>query len=244
MADQPFMNVKNNIFNRHFGGQWEKATWSTDPYVTGYHFIRFDKMPKNIYTTDKSLEVADMITILSACCTGVTPPGGTLTNIEYTGLGGIKWGVPGGVDYGNSITIKYIEMDGTPIYKINHAWFKMIRDYRLGISVGKKEGNYADLSGSHSKANYAAVLYYWTTAPDGITPEYYACYDGVYPTKDPQDSFSSDVETIGRLDIDIEYHLDFIWTEPWVQTKVQGFYSAGGDNTLRSSTDNFLKFSL
>ena len=72
----------------------------------------------------------------------------------------------------------------------------------------------------------AATLYYWTTAPDGGEPEYFVCYDGVFPTKDPQDLFSSDIETTGKLDIEIEFNVDYAWHEPWVLDKVRKF---GGD---------------
>ncbi|GAG16618.1 unnamed protein product, partial [marine sediment metagenome] len=51
----------------------------------------------------------------------------------------------------------------------------------------------------------------------------YAVYDGVFPTKDPQDLYTSDVETVGRLDVEIEFNVDYAWHEPWVRTKCQGF---------------------
>jgi hypothetical protein len=69
-------------------------------------------------------------------------------------------------------------------------------------------------------------MWYWTTAPDGRTVEYCACYDGVFPKKDPQDLFGSDVETVGRLDIEIEFNVDYGWHEPWVLEKCQTFADA------------------
>ena len=62
-------------------------------------------------------------------------------------------------------------------------------------------------------------MYYWTTAPDARTVEYYAAYDGVFPGKDPQDLYTSDVETVGRLDLEIEFNVDYAWHEPWVYEK-------------------------
>jgi hypothetical protein len=99
----------------------------------------------------------------------------------------------------------------------------MIRDYRLGISDILKDDD--DGSG-WVKSKYASTLYYWTTAPDGISIEYYACYDGVFPTKDPQDLFSGDVETVGRLDIEQEFKFDYMWHEPWVKSKCETYASA------------------
>ena len=69
------------------------------------------------------------------------------------------------------------------------------------------------------KQSDSGLMYYWTTAPDGVTVEYYACYDGMFPAKDPQDLFTSDVETIGRLDVEIEFNVDYTWREPWVFNK-------------------------
>ena len=66
-------------------------------------------------------------------------------------------------------------------------------------------------------------MYYWTTAPDAKTVEYFACYDGVFPTKDPQDLFTSDVETVGRLDIEIEFNVDYVWHEDWVKSNCQKY---------------------
>jgi hypothetical protein len=153
----------------------------------------------------------------------VTPPGGTLNKVEFTGLGGIKWGVPGNIDYGNEVSIKFLEMKGTPILDIMHAWVKLIRDYRMGAS----NDLLSDIKGGdYSNSTYAAELYYWTTAPDGNEVQYYACYDGVFPNKDPQDLFTSDVESIGRLDIEIGFNVDHIWHEDWVKIKCQDLANA------------------
>ena len=105
-------------------------------------------------------------------------------------------------------------MAGLPISSIMHAWVKMIRDYRTGVSNLEGDDNY-------TKPNYACVMYYWTTKPDGKTLEYYACYDGCFPSKDPQDLLTSDIETVGRLDVEIEFNVDYAWHEPWVKTKIE-----------------------
>jgi len=208
-----FSNVNKNRFSRNFGGT---QIGVADPYVTGYHHIYFTGLPDLLakYTGEKK---PDMESLLSASCLSVTPPGGTLNKIKFTGLGGTKWSVPGNIDYGNTVSVKFLEFNTLPITNIFHNWIKMIRDYRSGVT-DIIDGN--DGAG-YSKKTYACLLYYWTTAPDGKTVEYYACYDGVFPTKDPQDLFSSDVETVGRLDVEIEFSLDYIWHEDWVKTKCQ-----------------------
>jgi hypothetical protein len=216
-----FSALLQNRMTRKFGGTMVGVA---DPYVTGYHFIWFDKLPKNLqnYTKNGVSGIADpehIKTVLSASCLSVTPPGGTLNRIEYTGLGGLKFSVPGNIDYGTGVSLKFVEFNKTPILDIMHGWVKMIRDYRTGVS-DLEDGVQGD---GYSNSTYAGLLYYWTTAPDGKTVEYYACYDGVYPTKDPQDLFTSDVETVGRLDVEIEFNVDYTWHETWVKDKCQGF---------------------
>ena len=211
-----------NLATKRFGGT---MTGMAEPYITGYHFIRFEQIPSIIpeYLTPYDIGVSSVGQIsdmLSGTCLGVTPPGGTLNKAEFTGVGGIKWAVPANIDYGNTVSVKFLEMAGTPIAHIMHCWVKMMRDYRTGVSHSVSN------TGGITKKDYSSVLYYWTTAPDGITVDYCAAYDGVFPTKDPQDLFTSDVETVGRLDIEIEFNVDYAWHEPWVKDKCQTLTSA------------------
>jgi hypothetical protein len=214
-----FAQLGENILTRKFGGT---TMGVADPYVSGYHFVWFDKLPtgllKYVQETGNSKigSIGDIQRVLAASCLGVTPPGGTLSKIEFTGLGGIKWAVPGNVDYGNEVSMKFLEFSGTPLLDIMHGWVKMIRDYRTGTSNlidGDQEGD------GYTKKTYAGLVYYWTTAPDAQTVEFFACYDGIFPTKDPQDTFSSDVETVGRVDLDIAFNVDYTWRENWVRSK-------------------------
>ncbi len=218
-----FAELGQNILTRKFGGT---TTGVADPYSSGYFFIFFDRLPEKL-STYTSLGISgissnsEIQNILAASCIGVTPPGGTLNKIEFTGLGGVKWAVPGNIDYGNSVSLKFIEFSKTPILDIMHGWVKMIRDYRTGIT----ELESGDSGEGYTKKVYAATCYYWTTTPDGKTVEYYACYDGMFPSKDPQDLFSSDVETVARLDIEIEFNVDYIWHEKWVKDKCSNLTS-------------------
>ena len=216
-----FATLKENILTRKFGGT---TVGTADPYLTGYHFIWFESLPSNLvnFTTEGNAgigSISDIQYILAASCMSVTPPGGTLNKVEYTGLGGIKWSVPGNIDYGNAVTIKFTEFNKTPIFDIFHGWFKLIRDYRTGVTdlIDGDEGD------GYSKSTYAGGMYYWTTTPDAQSIEYYAYYDGMFPNKDPQDLFTSDVETVGKLEIEIEFNVDTAWHEPWVKTKCESY---------------------
>jgi hypothetical protein len=224
-----FSEVQNNFYTRKLGGT---SIGVADPYVTGYHFIWFDKIPnglaKAIQLNNSGIaggsgiqDEQEIKKVLAATCLSVTPPGGTLNKVEYTGLGGVKWAVPGNIDYGNTVSVKFFEFNKTPILDIMHGWVKLIRDYRTGVASASLEDGAEGVG--YSKRTYAGLMYYWTTAPDGVTVEYYACYDGMFPAKDPQDLFTSDVETVGRLDVEIEFNVDYAWHEPWVFKKCQGF---------------------
>ena len=234
-----FSGLGTNFLSRKFGGTTVGSI--AEPYVSGQFFVWFDKLPSMLTTyTSKGRSglssVGEIQNVLAASCLSVTPPGGTLNSIEFTGLGGVKWTVPGNIDYNTSVSCKFLEFKGTPILDIFHSWVKMIRDYRLGVTEILQD---SDDGKSYSKSTYGGTMYYWTTAPDGVTVDYYACYDGIYPTKDPQDLYSGDVETVGRLDVEIEFKLDYAWHEPWVLDKCKGFaqtYSAASKTRLAEQT--------
>jgi len=216
-----FTNVTKQVATRNMGGT---LVGIAEPYVTGYHHIWFDYLPEIVKvdanTVPGNLTDKEVQALLAGSCLSVTPPGGTLNKISFTGLGGTKWAVPGSIDYGDSISIKFVEYSGLPICQIFHEWVKGIRDYRTGVSSKLIAGN--DRTG-YSKKQYAARLYYWTTAPDGVTVEYYACYTGVFPTKDPQDLLSSDVENVGKIEPEIEFNVDYVWHEDWVLEKCRSY---------------------
>jgi len=229
-----FAALQENILTRKFGGT---NVGTAEPYLSGYHFCWFSYLPPQIVNYSKLgnsglSSTADIQNVLAATCTSVTPPGGTLQKVEYTGLGGVKWAVPGNIDYQNSVSLKFIEFWSEPILDIMHGWVKMIRDYRTGTTnlAATTDG------GGYTKKDYAGTLYYWTTAPDAQRVEYFACYDGVFPTKDPQDLYHGDVESVAKLDVEIEFNVDYIWHEPWVLANCQNYASlfAAAKNTVQN----------
>jgi len=217
-----FAELGNQLLSRKFGGT---TTGVANPLLSGYFFIWIENIPTALlqYTAEGGSGISstsEIQNILAASCIGVTPPGGTLNAVDFTGLGGVKWTVPSNIDYGNTVSTKHIEFENTPILDIYHGWIKMIRDYRMGITDVLE--SYDDGSGN-SKATYACTIYYWTTTPDGKYVQYYACYDGCFPKKDPQDLYSGDVETVGRIDVEQEWNLDYAYHEPWVKDKCQSY---------------------
>lgn len=216
-----FAELGRNILTRKFGGTIYGVA---DPYVTGYHFIWFDKLPPKLPEYSKNgnsgiSAIQDIQLVLAASCVRVTPTasGGTITPVPFNGLGGLKWAVPGNIDYGDTVTITFLEFNKTPVYDIIHGWVKMIRDYRTGTTdlVDGSDGS------GYTKKTYAGLMYYFTTTPDAQTVEYYACYDGVFPLRDPGELFLGDITTSDKLEIELDFHVDYAWHEPWVKNKCQ-----------------------
>ena len=226
-----FAPINENQYDRNFGGTVKGVA---DPYISGYHFIHFTKIPDQTETYAKyadggraSLSKDEIIKLFDASCLSVTPPGGTLNKAEFTGLGGTKFSVPTNVDYGNTLTIKFLEYSAVPILSAVSGWVRMIRDYRTGVS--RLDAN-AD---AYTKSAYAGAVLYWTTKPDGVTVEQSAFYTGVFPTKDPLDLYTGDLTAVDKLEVDIEFNVDWIWHEDWVhsaaQSKSDSLHKTGKD---------------
>jgi len=204
------------LLNRRFASKLN----SEDAYVTGYFYSLFqnDKVFDKVYqlysklyqsTKNYTYDIpissgSDMIHLLAATCTAApTIPGGTLNKSTITALGGTKWGAAGSIDYGDTVTLKFVEFSGIPVAKTISSWFNLIRDRNAGRSnLGK---------GEYTKSNFYGNLSYFTTKPNGVDIEFAIVLEGVCPLKDPMDLFTSDVGTVDGLQLDIDFHVDSIW---------------------------------
>jgi len=223
-AANAFAALKENRFSRKWGGT--TAGSAVDPYISGYFFTHWAAVPPKLHeyspiASNSGVSDSGTVTdVLHAACLAVTIPGGTVNKAEFAGLGGVKWSAPTNVEYDNTVTLKFLEFSTLPILAIMHGWVRLIRDYRTGVSplVG---------GDAYTKSNYAGTMYYWTTKPDGQTIEYAACLTGVFPLKDPTDQYGGDLATIDKLELDIDFNVDYIWHEDWVVTQCEQY-------TLRS----------
>lgn len=218
-----FSTIIRTMRDRNWGGTDD--TQVAEPYLSGYHFSKWILSDNNQIT--KFLGVGqpyvvhnitrdDATNVLEACCLSVTPPQGTINKTEITGLGGTKWSVPTNIDYGTSLSCKFLEMSGLPVFKVIHSWCRLIRENKSGLTR-------IDSPVQYEKSHYAATVFYWTTKPDGKTVEFAACYTGVFPTKDPQDLFAGDLSSVDKLEMDIEFNVDFIYHDDWVFNKCQQY---------------------
>lgn len=238
MPNYAFNNVLNNQFTRKWGG----TTFTVDPYISGYFFTYWAKIPPQLVNVmldsnnssgssqfHSISSEADIRQILAGSCLAVTIPGGVLNKAEFMGLGGGRWAVPSNVEFDNVCSFRFLEFSTLPILDIIHSWVRLIRDYRFGVTETLLRTS-AKSSNSYHKENYTGACYYWTTAPDGRSLEYYALLSGLFPQRDPAELFSSDITAYDKIEIDIDFNCDYIWHEPWVRDKIEGLK----ENIIRS----------
>lgn len=230
-----FTSMIKNIRDRNFGGSY--ANIVAEPYVSGYAYTKWT-VPSTI-TNNKSLggvfgfdgstsnvsndsanknALANITNILSATCISVTPPDGRIETVEFNAIGGAKYYVPGAVTYGNTLQCRFVEFSGLPVFTCLHKWCQLIRNNKTGTTL---LGATTSGGGEYSKENYAGTCLYWTTKPDGRTVEYAAAYSGVFPTQDPVEQFTGDIATIEKLELDIAFSVDFVYTDTWVYQAAQ-----------------------
>jgi hypothetical protein len=59
-------------------------------------------------------------------------------------------------------------------------------------------------------------MLYWTTTPNAMDVQFYCAFDGIYPLKDPMDLSTSDVVTVDKLEIDMEFNVNRQIRDTWV----------------------------
>lgn len=234
MAKNTFVRMSNG--SNRFSRRWGTVSSSVDPYITGYHFIYFSYLPpslsKNVKFVGKNTGVdinnGDIKNLLASACQSVTIPGATVNKAEFNGLGNTKWAAPSNVDWDNNCTIKFLEASGLPIFSTIHGWVRMIRDYRSGVSTLDSSSG----DNQYTKSNYAATCFYWTTEPNGKMVEYHCCMTGLFPSKDPTDQFGHDLTAYDKLELDIDFNVDYLWHEGWTwsfaQQKANEYYGVWG----------------
>lgn len=206
-------------YARFFGGSAGEAP--LDAYVSGFHYLFFVmpiKLQEAIYkqiVASKVPENNDSIyggptqiaNILNIHNINFTPANTTLNKTTVNAMGGRKWNVATNLDVSDSISVSFNEYSGLPIYKIHKYWVAAMRNKDLG--------GISNLTGSDdgflSKEEYSARLYYATVRPDGKSIEQAQLYTGVFPTKAPTDSFSSDIANSDKIDISIDYSHDHLY---------------------------------
>ena len=209
MGNNPFIQ---NRLNRYFGGS--HTTPAQTPYITGYQWV-FMIPPKGVPGVD--LDSAGMLTAL---CHSVTIPSASLMKTTIPALGGLKFHIPTSVDVTDTLSLRFTEYTGLPILRLCENWIKTIRDYNWGV---------ARTQAGVIPSLFKSTIYYFTsqpTMPTNDTVEFYAKFTGCFPTRIPTDSFGSDITAVDKLDLDIEFSIDMMYTEPFVKDELSSFIGA------------------
>jgi len=228
----------NNKLTRRWGST--SCAVAVDPYISGYFGIKFQSFPNTPMfqslmrqSGHTEYNVGQIKNILESTCTNVTIPGGTLNKTEFNGLGNTTFSVPTNATFDNTLSLRFTEYSGVPVFSIFHNWIRLIRDYRTGVSnLGSK---------AYTKCNYAATMYYWTLKPNGIDVEQAYCFTGLFPMKDPADLFSHELTANDKIEIDIDFNVDYTWHEDWVYTYCSKLASSAysqGNNYVRGRVAN------
>ena len=175
------------------------------------------------------IKMSSIVGLLTATCVGVTSiPSGTNNKVEYVCQGGLKYSENGFNEYTSEINLRFIEITGIPVFKILSAWSRLLKHKSIGNVISTSESGESSSSTGNSdigkeyfvnkydKSKYSGNIYYCTVKPDGHTIEYYACYEGIFPLRDPHDQFSTDLTSIDKREIDMTFNVDYMWQEPWV----------------------------
>ena len=209
-----FQNLQNNLFSRRFGGTVKGVV---DPYISGYFFGFFVSIPEEAIKNNLGNSLGGNVNIrklLSSGILSVTVPTATLNKTTYDALGGLKWHAPTNIDIGDTCTVKYAEMSGLPYFKVYHAWFNAIRDYRTGASNLIGDG--------YTKSKYACDFIYFSTKPDAQTVEFAIYMTGMFPSKDPFDLYGGDITAVDKVEYEQEFSVDYVWVnDDWVIKKAE-----------------------
>jgi hypothetical protein len=176
-----------------FNGYVATGENTKDPYVSGYAFIKWIKVPKWIGTDEgrefkqlsernfKALSgLSDMTMDTGAITSG-------FTNNETSHAKGT-------VQKAEGFSLKYQEKSGSPETKYYNEWVSGIRDPKTGIATYPKKSGLA-----YHSSNHTGILLYVVTrpdadnfgnGPDGSNIEFAALYTNVMPTKIILDHFN------------------------------------------------------
>ena len=160
--NNPLENL-NSMSSTYFTGVSPEtfADVELDPFVTGYSFIYWVKLPA-WFEQDPDLKFFKTLTQKTMrSFQGITDI--NLQDVSRTeGFAGNEVSSVGGIQRGNTdFTIGFKEYIGTPVTKMFTKWISLIRDPNTGIAIYPKLYNV-----EYSAKNHTAVLLYLSCRPD------------------------------------------------------------------------------
>ena len=175
---------------RKFFGTHRAAGW--DPMIGGYGMVFFPEIPTHVASG-----VTSAYTLMSlAVMTNI--PSLRMEAVEYEGRDGGKWYVPGKlVMSGNTVTLKFWEMAGLPIYKIISKWVTLLRNPHAGFMT--------DVNWNQSA--YKGRMIYCACTPD-MRVHFAKCYAGVMPLDIKDEIFGGEITSQDKIEYECEFQFD------------------------------------
>lgn len=209
-----------------FSRRWTSNEHIAEPLITGYFFIKFnppsgfglDNFIGSDYMIGGKLSNSTWANVLESSLVSFTIPGATVNKAEFNGLGGIKWFYPTSIVPDDTISMNFTEWAGAAVHKIFHRWVKNIKDYRTGVQ-NKNSAEDQTSAIRTGKTQLTTAAWYWTSTPDATEVDFAAYSTGMFPMKDPTDSFSYDINTVDKLEISIDFSVDVVYQEKTVYEK-------------------------
>lgn len=196
MALNPFLTDFNDTSTfrypdrfSHFMGE---ENINADPMITGFGVAVFLTVPAAI--TDPSAKG----NLLTALCTSFTPVDMTIDNEVYTGRDGGNWLVPTKATMGsNSVTFKFWELVGLPVYHTICQWVSLMRNPIYGYMT--------DIN--WRQAEYKGKLMYISCTPD-LHVQFAQVYKGIWPSNMPSSAFGGTIQDQAKVEFDVPFNFD------------------------------------
>jgi hypothetical protein len=184
-------------------------TMVNDPFITGYAFIRWMKLPT--WVTKPFPKMADFIE-------GNFRSLGGLSDIEMqaegvtSGFNANEYMVPTGISKGNTeFSISLQEWSGQPVRAMLQYWVSGMRDPETGLATYVSDPLVKD---GYRAANHTGELLYVVTRPDahnvnGNNIEFACYWTNVFPTKIPLTHLNYTQGTRAPQEIDVPFKGNF-----------------------------------
>ena len=182
---------------RKFFGTNRQAGW--DPMIGGYGIVYFPELPVHVASGSTTAHTLMSLAVMTNI------PSIRVEAVEYEGRDGGKWYVPGKLGMsGNTITVKFWEMAGLPIYKIISKWVTLLRNPHAGFMT--------DVNWNQSA--YKGRMVYCSCTPD-MRVQFAKCYDGVMPLDINDEIFGGEITTQDKIEFECEFQFDhYPYTSP------------------------------
>jgi hypothetical protein len=205
---------KSNLFT----GIWnlnQNNLDAYDPFISGYAFIIWTKMPAFMVRADK--EMADKFRALTErnfkSFSGIGNINLQVDDLT-AGFAGNAYGVVTNIQKENtSFSLTHYEITGSPVRQVYSYWVSGIRDMETGLAT--YHGLIASGAMEYSQKNHTGELLYVVTDPSGGVHENgggieFACYyTNVVPTSIPQDHLAYTAGDHGIHEITMEFRGNF-----------------------------------